>query len=534
MVSIIVSLLLFGANCGGKKKGLLLLPPLAEGEGGPGVTPESKASENNDVSTQESTPSVEVDNNGTTVDTSSTNNTGNEGNTGSEPGVIIVPQPAVDDNSGKPAEEQPQPPADDNSGKPAEEQPQPPVDDNSGKPAEEQPQPPVDDDVAVDPEEDVVILPEEPVPTPEPVEPGESEEGEDEEEEVITPLPEVPAPTPVDPKCKAKITSIDTSKGRWYNTQEELLPHPKNPKKTIKAKGFHTYWQDQTLLVNINSDCDGGRYRLIVVAKNIHGPLPDFYKYFSILVKNETTGDNLGTFMVRASDKNYHRGFIDINLQKGENVLNILWKNDAWKKGEYDANIQIKRIALKKMNAKKLKPILSRKGSIFCDSTGRWYVGTNPPSVYTYWKDQTVTYCFRTHKSGKYQIRILARNAVNGLPLMPDYKEFKVLVASEGRSDYATIKADDKNVHRGIATLDLPAGDVRINITWLNDRYQPPKYDANIEITRVSVKRVGNVSVIANFLLQNPELPFKVLLPVSLLVLGAIGLITWYRYRKLA
>ncbi|GIX43251.1 MAG: hypothetical protein KatS3mg129_2984 [Leptospiraceae bacterium] len=337
-------------------------------------------------------------------------------------------------------------------------------------------------------------------------------------------------------KCKVKIKEIDTSKGRWYNTEESLLPHPKKQGKFIKAKGIHTYWANQKLLVKVDNNCEGGKYKLVVVAKNL-GKLPEWYHYFNVKVFNEKTGENLGTMLIRASDKSYHRGRLIITLPEGESILNILWTNDAYKEGEYDANIQIKRIKIKKIkHHKERKQILSRKGSRFCDTHGRWFVGTNPPSAYTYWANQTISYCLRTQKAGKYEVIVRAGNAKNGYPLMPEYKEFKILVAANGNSNYITIPAEQGKYHKGSTTLDLPEGDIVLNITWLNDKYQPDKeLDANIEIVRVRLKRVGDIeSPISAFLLQNPNLTYKVVIPSIILILGALGMIYWLRKEKVA
>jgi hypothetical protein len=562
IISISLILTIGLANCGKKSSGLLLLPNLAQGEGGPQVSPEQPKGIEEFTSTQQQKPSIQVIDDVVAVDTGSLNNTTSP----VEPAVIEIPNnqiPRGGDNSG-----------DNNSGgnnsgdnntgdvKEVPNNQIPRGGDNSGDNGEGnviEPQPVIitpeeskdlqeainNEDVATDPIEQVVssdtgsndsaISEEE---TQEEIAAQEQEENEeiaDTEEEDTT-----PAPTQEDKgkddqqSCKAMVKEIDTSKGRWYNTAESLIPHPKQKNKFIKAKGIHTYWAYEKLLVKVNSNCEGGKYELVVVAKNL-GKLPDWYHFFVVKVFNEKTGENLGTMLIRASDQRYHRGKLIVTLPKGDNILNVLWTNDAYEPNKYDANIQIKRIMIRKVVAKDKKQILTRKGSNFCDVNGRWFIGDNPPSAYTYWANQTVSYCLRTEKAGKYEVILRAGNAKNGLPLMPQYKEFKVLVAANGKSNYITIPAEQGKYHRGSTTLDLPAGDIVLNVTWLNDQYQPPEYDANIEIVRVRLKRVGDIeSPIAAFLLQNPNVTYQVVIPGIILILGALGMIYWVRRQKLA
>jgi len=559
IISISLILTIGLANCGKKSSGFLLLPNLAQGEGGPQVSTEQPKGIEEFTSTQQQQPSIQVIDDVVAVDTGSLNNTTSP----REPAVIEIPNiqiPSGGDNSG-----------DNNTGDVKEDSNNqiPRGGDNSGdngegnvieaQPIESKPQPVIitpeeskdlqeainNEDVTTDPIEQVVssdtvsndsaISEEE---TQEEIAAQEQEENEeiaDTEEEDTT-----PAPTQEDKRkddqqsCKAMVKEIDTSKGRWYNTAESLIPHPKQKNKFIKAKGIHTYWAYEKLLVKVNSNCEGGKYELVVVAKNL-GKLPDWYHFFVVKVFNEKTGENLGTMLIRASDQRYHRGKLIVTLPKGDNILNVLWTNDAYEPNKYDANIQIKRIMIRKVVAKDKKQILTRKGSNFCDVNGRWFIGDNPPSAYTYWANQTVSYCLRTEKAGKYEVILRAGNAKNGLPLMPQYKEFKVLVAADGKSNYITIPAEQGKYHRGSTTLDLPAGDIVLNVTWLNDQYQPPEYDANIEIVRVRLKRVGDIeSPIAAFLLQNPNVTYQVVIPGIILILGALGMIYWVRRQKLA
>jgi len=99
IISISLILTIGLANCGKKSSGLLLLPNLAQGEGGPQVSPEKPKGIEESTSTQQQQPSVQVIDDVVAVDTGSLNNPTSPG----EPAVIEIPNnqiPRGGDNSG--------------------------------------------------------------------------------------------------------------------------------------------------------------------------------------------------------------------------------------------------------------------------------------------------------------------------------------------------------------------------------------------------------------------------------------------------
>ncbi len=99
IISISLILTIGLANCGKKSSGLLLLPNLAQGEGGPQVSPEKPKGIEESTSTQQQQPSIQVIDDVVAVDTGSLNNTTSPG----EPAVIEIPNnqiPRDGDNSG--------------------------------------------------------------------------------------------------------------------------------------------------------------------------------------------------------------------------------------------------------------------------------------------------------------------------------------------------------------------------------------------------------------------------------------------------
>ena len=330
--------------------------------------------------------------------------------------------------------------------------------------------------------------------------------------------------------CKERSIALDTSKGRWFVTGEaELNGRPSKEeraelKKQIKAlqkeikglskgdkaakaalqaqvrtlrekyghghkqKGIHTYWANEKLYLRVKNNCQPGWYRLRVVAKNISGPLPDFYKMFNISAHNETNNVPLGGLFVKASDKNYKRGRMLVYLAEGDTDLRLLWTNDAYEKGVYDANIQIRGITLKYKAKVKLRTKMTRKAHQYCHTNGTWFWDNN--TARTYWKNQTIGFCFNGLAAGKYEVEVAAKN-YGKVPA--GYKAFEVMVAGDGVADQTSIDANEKAFKKGKAVLDLRGGNVMVALTWLNDRYVPEKgEDANIQIKKIRLKRIGD------------------------------------------
>lgn len=330
--------------------------------------------------------------------------------------------------------------------------------------------------------------------------------------------------------CSKRTIELDTSKGKWFATnpaaltdlskaekqalKKEIRALRTQRKAALKAKdkatakallakikslreklghgakqsGIHTYWANQTLLVHVRGNCQAGWYKLRVTAKNIQGPLPDFYKRFSVSVTNDANDRAWGALSIKASDKRYHRSGLLVKLEEGDSTIRLVWTNDAYQQGVYDANIQIKKVALRYARKVKLRKKMARKATDYCYTNGTWFWDKN--TARTYWKDQTIGFCFDRLAPGKYEVEVVAKN-YGKVPA--GYKNFEVMAAGDGVADQLSIKADEKKFHKGKTVLDLRGGNVLVALTWLNDRYVPEKgEDANIQIRKVKLKRIGN------------------------------------------
>lgn len=252
--------------------------------------------------------------------------------------------------------------------------------------------------------------------------------------------------------------------------------------------GIHTYWENEILYADVTAPKTGW-YRLRVVAKNIDGPLPDYYSYFNLSVTNETTGKPSGGVLVKASDEVYHAGDAYIYLEEGYSRLKLLWTNDAWKDEVYDANINIRKITIDYRGEKAVERGNVRFGNQFSYIGGRFFWEDN--TVWTSWDNQTIGFDYTNLQSGKYRITIEAKN----YGIVPqEYKDFMVRVNSEcGDETYVYIEADSDNYKTGSSEIDI-VGPTSIYLTWENDMWRPdrdPVEDANIKYRSVKMERIG-------------------------------------------
>ncbi len=268
-----------------------------------------------------------------------------------------------------------------------------------------------------------------------------------------------------------------------------------------KIEGIYTAWANQDLFLNINKG-ESGWYRLIVIAKN-HGTLPDSYDRFSFNVTNET-GDVIGSLTVKASDKVYNRGSIDFELdQPAGSKLNIVWTNDYYVKDKYDANVNIKKVVLKKIKQPKEKAVknIHLQGDQYSYMDGRWFF--DKQSAYTCWSGQEIGYTFKNMEEGVYEITIEAAN-YGSLPLPKNYKNFDLIVESDYDSANMAIEASDKGWKKETVTMSFPKGTTTLYITWTNDTYKEGSYDANFMMKSIQVKKVKDSNLTAYLLKTKP------------------------------
>ena len=554
----------FSLHCGDKEDGMLLLPLTGDASGGPGVSPEEPApaaTESETLTgtevTAEDEDNTSGDDNGSTGDDNGSTGDDN-GSTGDDNGSTGDDNGSTGDDNGSTGDED-NDPIDDEEGDDVddgEDDADGSNDDDSGDSDDGS-----DDDGDSDDTDD------------QSGDSGSDDGAGDDEGGVNDGGSAV--------ECSNRSVELDTSKGRWFKTDEAVLPGKKLNKgqknairkqirahrKTIKSlrgaiksggnktalkanisrlkakiadlraelgfgntrKGIHTYWANQKLYLRVKNNCKAGYYKLKIVAKNIHGPLPDFYKKFSLSVKNETTGHIAQGMFIKAQDERYRRGRVLVYIGEGDSNILILWKNDAWKKGVYDANIQIKKVKLKYKRYVRQRSKMARKATQYCYTKGRWF--WDAKTARTYWANQTIGYCFKNLKPGKYKVQVRAKN-YGKVPA--GYTDFNVVAAADGVSGRLNIKADTKKYHKGSTILDITDSSPMVLLTWTNDKWVPSKgEDANIQIRRVKLIRVGDSerSALAAFIMSAAKgNNAMILITLMIAVIGLLGVMLWSKF----
>ncbi len=265
--------------------------------------------------------------------------------------------------------------------------------------------------------------------------------------------------------------------------------------------GIYTNWANENLKLNIKRG-EPGWYRVIIIAKN-RGKLPENYDRFTFSVNNNTN-DTLAGISVKASDTVYHRGSADIKLDNpAGTTLNLLWTNDAYMKDQYDANVNIKKVVLKKIKDPKEKTVNVKhlNGDEFSFTDGRWFF--EKTYAHTFWANQIIGYTFNNLEEGEYEVTITAKN-YDSLPLEKNYKEFNVEIDSDYDSASMNIQASDKSWNHETVKMNFAKGSTTLYINWTNDSYKENEYDANIMIKTISVKKVQKSSLTAFLLRTKP------------------------------
>jgi uncharacterized lipoprotein YehR (DUF1307 family) len=271
-----------------------------------------------------------------------------------------------------------------------------------------------------------------------------------------------------------------------------------------EQQGIYSPWANQEIALELDNIETAGWYNLTVFAKNIYGALPEDYGSFNLSVYNATTGKSVGGLQVPASVTTYQADSLYVYLEEGSNELVLTWTNDAYKAGEYDANINIGSITLSYADQSSVPYVKGyRTADQYSEVDGTFYWSAD--SVRTYWSGQTIGFDFTDLEAGTYQLTVEAMNYGSaGLP--DDYDAFIVEVeTSTGESATLEIKASETDYQKRKISLDLAGGDTTVYLTWTNDRCVAGEYDTNIQYRQIQLKKTGNSqkkdSSLTNYLL---------------------------------
>jgi len=295
----------------------------------------------------------------------------------------------------------------------------------------------------------------------------------------------------------------------------------------VTQSGVHAFHGDQPLLLSIKDNENPGWYDLKVTAKNYDGAIPDWYSHFNITVYDETNGKELGGLFVKATDNTYQRGGMQVYLAKGSTDLKLNWTNEIFKKGVYDANLQIKNILLTYAQRVFHKNKKFRTALQYSSTDGQWF--WSEEGAKSFLPDQVIGFNFPDLEPAKYMITVNAKNSGK----LPDkYKNFILHIYADGIDGELNIKASDKKFMKGSTTMDLTGGNTEIYLTWINDEYLEGSYDTNILIKSIELKKTGKSkrsAIVASLLKASGQDRMLLIGPMLVLVLLLSALYTWNR-----
>ena len=336
----------------------------------------------------------------------------------------------------------------------------------------------------------------------------------------------VTARPPTGKTCPDRSIEIDTTGGRWFNTPERSIAHPTKPGKATRVTGIHTYWGNEPLKIRVKNNCQAGYYKLQFKGMNVDGPLPSFYGAFALAVRDEAGTEDIGAVVLNASDSLYSQAATVVYLEEGNTTFDVRWQNDAYKKGEYDANLNLNGVTLSYQPTYKPTARLGRNVREACAINGRFFY--QGKTAWTSWANQQLAYCYRNLPSGRYWVTIQARN--HGT-LPSDYKNFEVLVAADGVSGNISVPASADAFKTGKTILDLRGGEQRLVLSWTNDTFVSDTVDSAIEIQTITLKRIGDSqrSALTAFLSSTAggRRPWMVALAAVLISLGGLLFLRW-------
>jgi hypothetical protein len=259
-----------------------------------------------------------------------------------------------------------------------------------------------------------------------------------------------------------------------------------------KAKGIFAYSANQILDLDIVNNCKAGWYRVKVIARN-NGTLPSWYENFKLEVLYGVTAKTY--INIPASDKGYFSGkSAPVFIPNGAKTIEIIWKNDAWSKNNYDANINIKDVRLVKVKERKKKKLLVKNALEICDSRGKWY--SSRRDMYTFWGKQELYYCFSDLPAGEYKVSILGKNTSDssGYTIPSFYENFEIAVGNSKTQQQVTVfvPASDYVFKRGKSATKIMhnGGDLKLYVYWKNDYYdKKEKHDANFRMRNIRLHK---------------------------------------------
>lgn len=113
----------------------------------------------------------------------------------------------------------------------------------------------------------------------------------------------------------------------------------------FEKKNAYTCWANQTIGYTFYNLKEGTYELEVMVMNRSQNGLPDKYEGFRVEVNTENNSDEM---LIKASDKKWNKEKVSLILPEGDSTIYLTWLNDRYLKDQYDANIMIKQIKLKR------------------------------------------------------------------------------------------------------------------------------------------------------------------------------------------
>ena len=110
--------------------------------------------------------------------------------------------------------------------------------------------------------------------------------------------------------------------------------------------------------------------------------------------------------------------------------------------------------------------------------------------IYTNWAKENLYLNIKNGEPGWYRIIIIAKNRGK---LADDYDRFTFSINNDSNDNLAgiSVKASDKVYYSGSADIKLETpANTKLDIVWTNDAYMKDKYDANVSIKKIVLKKI--------------------------------------------
>ncbi|MCU0849344.1 MAG: Ig-like domain-containing protein [Spirochaetes bacterium] len=255
--------------------------------------------------------------------------------------------------------------------------------------------------------------------------------------------------------CQGRKIELDYTGGQWYWQPDSVFDDRGMP-----TGGIYTYWQHQPLVIRVKNNCTAGMYAMRIWIKNIEGPLPSFYRYFNVTLRDANR--YWGCFVVEASDYIEKPALISVYLPAGDSEFYLDWLNDAYRQGEYDANLNISIIDFPMEKNVRVPAGEYRRHYQFCELSGDWLF--DQECAYTASGNAAIGFAYDEMIPGQHVLTVRAK----GYGTMPDGYSYQLEAKVNGVSYDLSLPADAAHFQSASVPVEVSNDKPVVNIKWKN------------------------------------------------------------------